>query len=240
MPRLIKSLQSLVKKVIKHWQIEGLWKTFRVIVHVFYIRVFYTHGVEPFYDWCWGIQTRGITTSEQLGLTDPQCIRYQPVSYGDFKRVMKHVKVRAGEDVFVDYGSGKGRVLIMAARYPFRKVIGVELSAELNVIAQANLERTRKKLKCNNIEIITSDARQYSLPTDVTFIHMFNPFVGEVLVQVLQRVHDSLLAAPRKITLLYTHPVNFEPIAPQFPWIVKQGEVICYRVSKCAIYECMV
>ena len=40
---------------------------------------------------------------------------------------------------FVDIGSGKGRTLLMASQFPFRKIVGVELIAELHQRDQENL-----------------------------------------------------------------------------------------------------
>ena len=40
---------------------------------------------------------------------------------------------------FVDVGSGKGRALLLASDYPFREIIGIELSHELERIARANI-----------------------------------------------------------------------------------------------------
>ena len=40
---------------------------------------------------------------------------------------------------FLDLGSGKGRTLLMASDYPFRRIVGVELLHSLHQIAQENL-----------------------------------------------------------------------------------------------------
>ncbi len=40
---------------------------------------------------------------------------------------------------FIDLGSGKGRVLLMASEYPFQKIIGVEFMPELHRAAQKNI-----------------------------------------------------------------------------------------------------
>lgn len=240
--RIIRFIPWALKKIVKRLSTDGLWKTLYLMAGLFrrrnISRCYYRYIVEPFYDWRMGIQSRGEIDSERLGLPNPEYYRYEGTSYRDFRRTMKHIKVRPGEDVFIDYGSGKGRVLIMAVEYPFRKVIGLEISSDLNAIAQSNLKRARKKFKCNNIEIITCDATQYILPTDVTVVYMYNPCGGDMLVQVLQRIHESLLAAQRKITLMFMHPVHFEPIAHNFPWIMKRIQVPCYNASKCTIYYC--
>jgi methylase of polypeptide subunit release factors len=40
---------------------------------------------------------------------------------------------------FIDLGSGKGRALVLALSYPFRRVVGVEFALELHRVAEANL-----------------------------------------------------------------------------------------------------
>jgi hypothetical protein len=42
---------------------------------------------------------------------------------------------------FFDLGSGKGRGLILALSYPFRRIVGVEFALELHRTAEANLIR---------------------------------------------------------------------------------------------------
>ena len=47
-------------------------------------------------------------------------------------------------DVFLDIGCGMGRAVYQAAaNYPFKRVIGVELSHELTQAARRNIERNR-------------------------------------------------------------------------------------------------
>lgn len=242
--RIIRFIPWAVKKIVKRYQTDELWKVLCLMAGLFrrrtISRYIFLYIVEPYTDWRLGIQTREIIERDQLGLPNVNCHHYVAVGYRDFKRAMNTLRFGPGEDVFVDYGSGKGRVLVMAAEYPFRKIIGLEFSADMNAIAQSNLKRARKKFKCNDIKIITCDAAQYILPTDVTVIHMYNPFEGETLIEVLQRIHESLLARKRKITLLYTHPDHFEPIAHKFPWIVEHTQIPCYNASKCTIYDCYV
>lgn len=46
---------------------------------------------------------------------------------------------------FLDVGSDPG--IVQAARYPFRRIIGVEISQTLHRIAQENLDRNRQRLR---------------------------------------------------------------------------------------------
>ena len=60
-------------------------------------------------------------------------------------RVVVHqdqrLRPRDEGDVFVDFGCGKGRVLFLAARYRFARIIGVELSERMAEQARRNLAR---------------------------------------------------------------------------------------------------
>lgn len=77
-----------------------------------------------------GIDTRREEALHRFGFTDPEFQAYPPISYPRLRAVMRTLTVRAGQDVFVDHGAGKGRVVAYAATMPFRRVIGVELIEE--------------------------------------------------------------------------------------------------------------
>jgi SAM-dependent methyltransferase len=109
-------------------------------------------------------------------------------------------------DTFLDYGSGNGRVLLAAARFPFGRIIGVELNEPDNEIARANARIAAPRLRCPQIEVITADATVWPLPDDVTHIYMFNPFWGETFRLMLERVLDSLDRRPRLLTIVYRYP----------------------------------
>src|SRR6185295_14589464 len=99
--------------------------------------------------------------------------------------------------VFLDYGAGMGRAMILAATYPFRRVLGVDIVPELTAIARENFERCRAKLRCQDLVITTSDATQYQIPSDVTVIYIANAFNGGVLATVLRNIRALAAAAPK-------------------------------------------
>src|SRR5712671_731625 len=41
---------------------------------------------------------------------------------------------------FIDFGSGKGRAMLVASQFHFRQVIGIELNPNLADIAQSNID----------------------------------------------------------------------------------------------------
>jgi hypothetical protein len=108
---------------------------------------------------------------------------------------------------FVDLGSGKGRMLFLAAEYPFRRIIGVELARELHEAALQNIRRYRSpKQRCREIESIYMDAANYVFPDQPLVISLFNPFGPSVLREVLDRLNASAAAHPREVILILLYP----------------------------------
>jgi Methyltransferase domain len=115
-------------------------------------------------------------------------------------------KVGSG-DVLLDYGSGRGRVLLQAARfYRFGRVIGVDLDESESEVAKANLKVIERRMRCPRVDIVVADATVWQVPDEVTYIYMFNPFWGETFRTVLERIVESLERRPRPLTLIYAYP----------------------------------
>lgn len=179
---------------------------------------------EAFYEWRLGISTSGKVHLEDVGINNPYSVAYYPSDYPTIRRAFKHIAVSPGRDVFLDYGCGMGRVLVVAATLPFRRVIGVELAPELADIARDNLRKAAKKLNCQQTEVVTADATSYRVPPDVTVIFLYNPFHGPVLAKVLESIQRSLEDRPRTLTVVFKNTTHLEPILAQHPWLNKQRE----------------
>jgi len=159
----------------------------------------------------WGTDTARVADLDSLGIAAPGRVRYEPSGWLDLRRVLGHRDVTA-DDVFLDLGSGKGRVVLQAARYPFRRVIGVELSPSLVRIAAANVDARRDKLRCSDIEFVTADATKFVVPDDVTVVYLYNPFRGPLFAAAIDRVCESLDRRPRSLRLIYRTPLEEELI----------------------------
>jgi hypothetical protein len=155
-----------------------------------------------------GIRTSGEVELAELGVAGPDRIRYKPAPWLTLRRALPRAAVRP-DDVFVDFGSGMGRVVFQAAlRYPFRRVIGVELSPDLHRIACGNIARTRARLRCPRVELVCADALAYDIPPEVTVAFFDNPFVGETFSTVVGRLLAAARARP--LTIVYFNPVEHE------------------------------
>ncbi len=195
---------------------------------------------ERYRDWRLGVDTCGAISSSALG-GDASCVDYEPVNYKCLDAAMDYLDVRAGEDVFLDYGCGKGRAVAYAATMPFRRIIGVDRAPELCAAAKDNLRRIKPPVRCADIDIVTADARVFDPPDDATVIFMFNPFTGQILADVQEKIRQSLARAPRKMTLIYLYPHQRQEDAfAGRPWIRKTCELPTRSwrsISTLAIYE---
>ena len=136
----------------------------------------------------------------------PERTWYLPSDWRDLRRALRGIEV-GPVDVFVDFGSGKGRIVYEAARQPFGKVIGVEVSDRLNQIARKNIERNRHKLRCRRIDLVTADAVHFAIPDDMTVAYFYHPFSGDTFKNVIDNIVRSLDRRPRRLTIVYQIPL---------------------------------
>ncbi|MHA6795971.1 methyltransferase domain-containing protein [Pseudonocardia bannensis] len=185
-----------------------------MIAHVF------TKALKPPYVWAreavidivferrYGVKTSGEVSLEELGLHGKERRDYLPSGILTLRRMLP-VKSVTPEDVFIDFGSGKGRVVLLAALgYPFRRVIGVEISERLHRIAQQNLQRNRDRLRCRDVELIHSDVLDFSIPDDVTIAFFYNPFGGRTFETIVDHLLASVDRNPRPLRIIYGNPVE--------------------------------
>ena len=181
------------------------------------------------------IRTNGIPPHDDISFTDPNSRGYSPSSYLDFRRAMHGIIPSIERDVFLDLGSGMGRVVLHAATYPFRMAIGVEFSAKLHRIALGNLERARSRLVCPDVRFELCNAALYEIPGDVSIVYLYNPFMGEVLEHVVENLRRSLEARPRAMTVICASPDRFAEALGGGAWLRKIREFVGLR--RYVIYE---
>ena len=112
------------------------------------------------------------------------------------------------QTVFLDVGAGKGRACLLASRFPFLRVEGIELNRALARIALANVEiwqRTPHAAQLAPIALHHADALRHLLPAEPTLAFLFHPFELPILRRFLSRVQTSLLRNPRPFDLVYAN-----------------------------------
>jgi hypothetical protein len=145
--------------------------------------------------------------------------QYQPSEPTLFREIIESLSVTPEGFTFIDLGSGKGRTLLMASSFPFRRIIGMELLEELNSIAAANIARYHSdEQRCFAIETHSGDARYFEFPAEPTVLYLFNPFPRHVWREVLTNLHASLGTTQREVTVIYHNPVH-EDILKSHGWL---------------------
>jgi SAM-dependent methyltransferase len=175
-----------------------------------------------------GIDTRGFIPPEALGY-GPDLHEYAPIRYGALYPVLRTISARPPDGSFLDYGAGKGRAVAVAATFPFRRVIGVELTSTLLEAARRNVGRMRRR-RAEAVELVQTDARHYVVPADVTVIHFFNPFQGPVLEAVADRIRESYERSPREVQVVYFNDDKFAPIVASQAWLRRIHQERVYGV----------
>lgn len=156
-----------------------------------------------------GVETSDILSTDELGYSDERNTHYQPSRWRTLKRMLPRRTV-GPDDVFLDMGSGMGRVVILAASYPFKRVLGMELSPELHEIAVRNLDEVRDRLVCKDVELEQANALEYEIPDDVTVLFLYNPFQGEIFDTAIASLLRSVDRNPRRVRIIYSNPVEHE------------------------------
>ncbi len=180
------------------------------------------------FDRRFGTDTAGRVPAAQLGIADSavreQAILYLPSPTRLTRWMLDNIGIEHRDFSFVDLGCGKGRVLLVASEYPFQRVVGVEISAELSGIARQNIGRYQPaSRKCEALEIHTTDATTFDFPDTNLLVHLYHPFEPAITHAVLSHLQKSIQARPRRVViayLLYTdavHPV--EEVFARFPWL---------------------
>lgn len=160
------------------------------------------------FDRKYGVDTSGIIPLKDLTIESENIERgiwYQAMSVKIFKQIMNHLAISFGEYTFIDFGSGKGRVLLLSSEYGFKKIIGVEFSQELHHIATQNIAiYNRRTQKASNVESICTDAVKFSFPDSPMVIFLFSPFEGKVMEQFLNNLSTSISTNPRDFVIIFS------------------------------------
>lgn len=169
-------------------------------------------------------ETRERVTMDEIGVAESEYHEYEPSGWRFLRRALRGIDV-GRDDVFVDFGCGKGRVLVQAARRPFGRVIGVELSAELTEQAHELLDADRRRRRCDSVELVVADVTEWEVPDDVTIAYTYNVLRGQSLQRLLDRLVDSVRRAPRRLILVYANPEHEEEVLghPNLRLLARRG-----------------
>jgi SAM-dependent methyltransferase len=173
-------------------------------------------------DW-WFDKTRSVETCAHLPQPEPNqvvgdlgdSLTYSPVRAANVRASLRDLPIRNYSDyTFIDIGSGKGRVLFVAAEFPFRKVIGVEFATHIHHHALANIQRfSHWGQRCASIESINANAMEFEFPNENLVLYLCNPFGPEIMGRMLANLSQSLERSPRHVIIILLWPERSHQIS---------------------------
>jgi cyclopropane fatty-acyl-phospholipid synthase-like methyltransferase len=153
-----------------------------------------------------------------LEIDHADAVHYATMGYGLVGRILDHLQLRP-DDVFVDIGCGRGRVLCCAARHPIEHVYGVDVQPQLCDAARANAERLRGRRAPITVR---NDVAQDFDYAGATVLYMFDPFGADTLRLVLDKVRADTDGraggGARAIRIAYANPTH-EHVLREQPWL---------------------
>jgi SAM-dependent methyltransferase len=159
--------------------------------------------------------TSGHIPGEELGANTPSDLyntAYYGISPSSLTGALELLPEPADGFTFVDLGCGKGRALLVAARFPFAHILGIELSANLCAVARSNAAREPR------IAIQQHDAATVTYPDGPLVVYLYHPFLRPVLRKVLANLERQRRRSAHPTYLLYAN-CRYEKVMARFPFL---------------------
>jgi SAM-dependent methyltransferase len=166
--------------------------------------------IHPF-DQMHGVDTSGLVPARHL-VTGHANDEHVTAYYGVAPSILRSLIAQWRETIppypissysFIDIGAGKGRGLLVASEFRFRKVIGIELNPALAAIARQNIARWTEAHAADStaqqlppIEVLEQDALDFQFPATPALLFLFHPFEAPVLKQLLRRIETRFAELP--------------------------------------------
>lgn len=223
-PKLADHLSSLRANA----RVFGLWSTLREAASYLVAPDTRSDG----FDQAHGVDTAASVYAHELtfrGQAALSASHYVPAPARVIFHALKDLPLRHEDHVFVDFGSGKGRALMVASSFPFRAIVGVEASPALHEVALQNLRRYRSdRQRCRALEALCMDCLDYELPDDNVVLYMYHPFAASVLREVLERVARAAARSGKDVYIVYLSPFHERAFRERDDFV----EVSCCQVMR--------
>ncbi|MBR3503936.1 MAG: class I SAM-dependent methyltransferase [Clostridia bacterium] len=151
--------------------------------------------------------------------TGAKYMPYEPTPYAVLQRLADSGFIRP-EDHLLDYGCGKGRAAIFLAARTGCRATGIDRSAKLVAMAEANRAAAGRAAR---VRFVCASAERYD-PRDENVFFFFNPFSEEVLRIALRRVARACAQA----RLIFYYPSEaYAACLEEAAWLRPAGEIDC-------------
>jgi len=206
----MKNIVVLFKRVVRVITRRGVfWGVSRSVSYIFKKNhgesIDYQKGKE--FDQKYSVDTAVIIDPSQYKIKSKNWIyasRYEGIPPDKYELILSELEIKYSDFTFIDIGAGKGRAMLIASKFPFKKIIGVEFCKELVEIAESNIKIfPKEEIKCVNISIHCLDAVEFEFPNTPLFLFLFNPFEIKVMEKFIHNLEMSYEQSPRRIIVIY-------------------------------------
>ena len=165
-----------------------------------------THPIDRLY----GVDSSGIVPVEKLGV-DPRVARHMSPYAGSQPSIVRRAIATLPdleEHCFIDLGCGKGRPLVVASEFPFRRIVGVELAQDLVAVAHRNAAEIRRRFPARPpIEVVADDATRFPLPDGKVVLFIYHSFDAQFLFRVVAAAEVTLAGSLQHLFVVYYNPI---------------------------------
>jgi SAM-dependent methyltransferase len=210
----------------------SLWIKRYIYLPLWQVRKQVLHCADQMFDLRYGTQTSGRVETENIAAISPNRqfgLDYYPTDGATFPRMVRCIPEPHAALTFVDFGCGKGRVLLMAAQQGFRSIIGVEYSAALAQIARHNIDIFRPRAPAAELRVVCADATDFTLPDGDCVLYFFNPFEKAVITRVLENLRAAYIARPRRFYVILWNCENHYALFDSLPFLQRLAEAKARR-----------
>jgi SAM-dependent methyltransferase len=199
------------------------------------------------FDAKYGVSTYEEVEPSEAGITDSIALKhavvYAPTHEGVMRAILRHAVngLDPREFTYIDLGCGKGRTLLMAAQYPFKEVLGVEVSPLLCEIASQNIKKyltADKGARCKNIRVSCENALNFRFPETNLLVYMFNPFSGYIVHGVVHNLQRFHAVTGRKVLVAYARPVEDQILQNSGAFVKRMEYQTIHPNETWSLWEC--
>ena len=223
-----------LKGVVEHLRTRGVQGTLAAVVQM--AAQARARWLDDAFDRKYGTRTGGIIDDmDALRVHAPNreaAFGYQPIQMDVFARIWSDLKVHPPDFTFVDFGSGKGRAVMMAAERGFAAVHGVEFSPVLHELAVSNCAQFRRKNPAASpIHLACADAAASAIPDGDLVCFFYNPFGETVMRQVLDNLAAACARSPRRLAVAYRNP-SCAALLDGYPFLEREVGNATYNIYR--------
>lgn len=136
------------------------------------------------------------------------------------------------EWTFIDVGSGKGRVLMIASGY-FNDVIGIEIDERLHEVAVGNFAKLREsqdreqQMMAEGVVLHNCDIQSYKFTDKNLFLTLFNPFSDELMIHMLDSLDSDVHHG--NVVIGYINPIHKQVFSGRYSELFSSTRYCIYK-----------